>query len=128
MLDPEAATLPPAAGHNNTLQISLIVLVSVHANLHIALYRERGKLYSWTSSTQNRCQHLYHKRERRGVALNASAEREGKGTRREGALARVAHLALLFSALGVLMARQRIQESLNIIKGGITLMKQCIRL
>ena len=74
VLDPEAATLPAAAGHNNTLQISLIVLVSVHANLHIALYRERGKLYSWTSSSNNRCQHLYHKRERRGVALNACAE------------------------------------------------------
>ena len=81
VLDPKAATLPATAGHNNTLQITLIVLVSVHANLHIALYRERGKLYTRTSSPQNRCQHLYHKRERRGVALNACAEREGEGTR-----------------------------------------------
>ena len=79
--NPQATTLPATAGHNNTLQAPLIVLVSVHANLHIALYRERGKLYTGTSSPQNRCQHLYHKRERRGVALNARTEREGKGAR-----------------------------------------------
>ena len=40
VLDPKAATLPATAGHDNTLQIPLIELVSVHRNLHIALYRE----------------------------------------------------------------------------------------
>ena len=40
----------------------------------------------------------------------------------------MAHLALLFSALGVLMALQRVQKSLNIIKGGVTQVQQCIRL
>ena len=40
----------------------------------------------------------------------------------------MAHLALLLSAFGMLMARQRVQKSVNVIKGGITLVKQCIRL